>query len=58
MEKFRQAKIRISATEREIINAIVKVKKTYPDLTTEEIGAAMLKLLSSMVNDEIKQYCK
>ena len=34
MEKLRQAKIRINATEREILDAIERASKTYTDLTT------------------------
>ena len=58
MEKLRQAKIRINATEKEILDAIERVIKTYPDLTTEEIGSAMLRLLQSMNSDEIKRQCE
>jgi len=58
MEKLRQAKIRINATEREILDAIERASKTYPDLTTQEIGSAMLRLLESINNQEIKRQCE
>ena len=56
--KLRDSKIRINKVECEILKAIDISAKEHPDLTTEEVGSAMLRLLTSMNKDEIKRQSK
>ena len=52
-QKKYDSKVRINRTELLLIDAIEQVKREHPEITTAEIGAAMLKLLSKFNNDEI-----
>jgi hypothetical protein len=52
-QKKYDSKVRINRTELLLINAIEQATKEHSGVTTEEIVAAMLKLLTKINNDEI-----
>jgi hypothetical protein len=58
INNLEEAKRRINGVEKAFLDTIVEVSDIYSDLTTEEIGAAMLRILQSMNDDEINKQCK
>jgi hypothetical protein len=56
-QKKYDSKVRINRTELLLIDAIEQATKEHPEITTAEIGAAMLKLLTKINNDEIVEQC-
>ena len=58
MSKFQKridSKIRINELEKVFINTIEDFSNKNPDLTMNEVGAVMLKMLTQANNSEIKE---
>jgi hypothetical protein len=53
-EKRLNSKIRINELEKVFINAIEDFSNKNPDLTMNEVGAVMLKMLTQANDSEIK----
>jgi hypothetical protein len=53
-QKKIDSKIRILRAESRLIDAIEQTAKEYPEITTAETGAAILRILTMMNNDEIE----
>ena len=58
MSKFQKridSKMRINELEKLFINTIEKFSNKQPDLTMNEVGAVMLKILTQANDSEIKE---
>jgi len=58
MSKFQKridSKMRINELEKVFINTIEDFSNKNPDLTMNEVGAVMLKMLTQVIDSEIKE---